>query len=109
MYYCLALAVAMGAIAQFRVMGGSIGLAIATAIQHSYIRSHLRQFLTGNVVETLLQSASAISTLPTGAQDLVRETYGVSYNLQMKFLAGTAGAQLLTSLTMWQQNPIVTA
>ncbi|KAJ5390077.1 MFS general substrate transporter [Penicillium cataractarum] len=100
-------AVAMGAIAQFRVMGGSIGLAIATAIQHSYIRSHLRQFLAGNVVEALLQSASAISTLPTGTQDLVRGTYAVSYNMQMKFLACTAGAQLLTSLMMWQQNPIV--
>lgn len=107
--YSLVLAIAMGAIAQFRVMGGSIGLAIATAIQHSYIRSHLRQFLAGYVVEDLLQSASAISTLPTSAQDMARGTYAASYNMQMQFLAGTAGAQLLTSVMMWQKNPIVAA
>lgn len=107
--YSLALAVAMGAIAQFRVMGGSIDLAIATAVQHSYIRSNLRQFLTGNVVEALLQSASAISTFTTGVQDMARGTYAASYNMQMKFLAGTAGAQLLPSLMMWQKNPIVAA
>ncbi|KAJ5626428.1 MFS general substrate transporter [Penicillium herquei] len=100
-------AVAMGAIAQFRIMGGAIGLAIATAIQHSYLRSHLSQSLTSGVIETILQSTSAIATLPTDSQTLVRETYAASYNMQMKFLAGMAGAQVITAITMWKKNPIV--
>ncbi|KAJ6007267.1 MFS general substrate transporter [Penicillium herquei] len=100
-------AVAMGAIAQFRIMGGAIGLAIATAIQHSYLRSHLSQFLTSDVIESILQSTSAISTLPTDTQSLVRETYAASYNTQMKFLAGMSGAQVITSIMMWKKNPIV--
>lgn len=102
-------AVAMGAIAQFRILGGCIGLAIVTAIQHSYLRSHLTQSLAGNTVEALLQSASAITTLPTATQDSVREVYAASYNLQLQVLAGLAGAQLLTCLVMWQKNPIKAA
>ncbi|KAJ5578744.1 MFS general substrate transporter [Penicillium hispanicum] len=102
-------AVAMGAIAQFRTMGGSIGLAIVTAIQHSYLRSNLRHFLGGDMVEALLQSTSTLAKLPIGTQDLVRETYAASYNLQMKILAAMAGVQLLTSMMMWRKDPIVAA
>jgi hypothetical protein len=102
-------AVAMGAIAQFRILGGCIGLAIITAVQHSYLRSHLADFLSGDVVEALLQSSSVISTLPADTQDAVRETYAGSYNLQIQVLAGLAGAQLLTCLMMWQKNPIKAA
>ncbi|KAJ5683637.1 MFS general substrate transporter [Penicillium macrosclerotiorum] len=66
-------AVAMGAIAQFRILGGSIGLAIVTAVQHGYLRSHLRQSLegAGDLVEAVLQSTSAIATLPSDTQDLL--------------------------------------
>jgi hypothetical protein len=78
-----------------------IGLAFVTASQHSYLRSHLTQFLAGNTVEVLLQSASAITTLSTSTQDSVREVYATSYNLQLQVLAGLAGAQLLTCLMMW--------
>ncbi|KAJ5622005.1 MFS general substrate transporter [Penicillium herquei] len=99
-------AVAMGAVAQFRILGGSIGLAIATAIQHSYLRTHLSEFLTGSVVEAVLDSTAVIASLPSDTQAHVRETYGDSYNLQMNVLAGMAGAQLLTSFLMWQKNPI---
>ncbi|KAJ5716723.1 MFS general substrate transporter [Penicillium malachiteum] len=98
---------AMGAIAQFRIMGGAIGLAIATAIQHSYLRSHLSDCLTSGVIETILQSTSAIATLPTDSQTLVRATYAASYNMQMKFLAGMAGAQVITGITMWKRDPII--
>lgn len=96
----------MGAIAQFRILGGCIGLAIVTAIQHSYLRSHLTQFLASSTVEALLQSSSAIATFPASSQELVRDTYGASYNLQFQVLARLAGAQLLTCLLMWQKNPI---
>lgn len=99
-------AVAMGAIAQFRVLGGSIGLAIVTAIQHSYLRSHLTKFLAGNLVEAVLDSSTAIAGLTGETQVRVRETYGDSYNLQMNVLAGLAGAQLLSTLLMIQKDPI---
>ncbi|KAJ5712783.1 MFS general substrate transporter [Penicillium malachiteum] len=99
-------AVAMGAVAQFRIFGGSIGLAIVTAIQHSYLRTHLSNFLTGSVVEAVLDSTSVIASLPSETQVHVRETYGDSYNLQMNVLAGMAGSQLLTSFLMCQKKLI---
>ncbi|KAJ5713108.1 MFS general substrate transporter [Penicillium malachiteum] len=99
-------AVAMGAIAQFRILGGSIGLAIVTAIEHSYLRGHLSKFLTGSVVKAVLDSTAVIASLPSDTQAHVRGTYGGSYNLQMNVLAGMAGIQLLTSFLMWQNNLI---
>lgn len=96
----------MGAIAQFRMLGGSIGLAIVTAIQHSYLRSHLSNFLTAGRLEAVLGSTAVIATLPSDTQAHVRETYGDSYNLQMNVLAAMGGIQLLSTFLMWQKNPI---
>ncbi|RAH86595.1 MFS general substrate transporter, partial [Aspergillus japonicus CBS 114.51] len=100
-------AVAMGAIAQLRVMGGCIGLAIITTIHNSYLRSHLTQSLGADVTEKVLQSTGVIATLPGGTQDLIRGTYAASYDLQMKVLAGLAGGQVLATMAMWQRNPII--
>lgn len=101
------LAVAMGAIAQFRAMGGCIGLAIVTATHNSYLRAHLHQFLGSDVVEALLQSTEVIATLPSSTQEKVRGIEAASYNLQMKVLAGFGGGQLLATILMWQRDPIV--
>ncbi|PYI00240.1 MFS general substrate transporter [Aspergillus sclerotiicarbonarius CBS 121057] len=100
-------AVAMGAIAQFRVMGGCIGLAIVTTIHNSYLRSHLTPFLGADLTGAVLQSTGVIATLPSGTQDLIRGTYAASYDLQLKVLAGLAGGQVLATMAMWQRKPIV--
>lgn len=97
----------MGAIAQFRVMGGSIGLAIITAIHNSYLRSHLTRFLGHDGTEAVLRSTGVITTLPSRTQELIRGIYADSHALQMNVLAGLAGGQVLTAMAMWQRNPIV--
>jgi hypothetical protein len=104
---CVTLAVAMGAIAQMRTMGGCIGLAIVTAVHNSYLRSHLGQFLGSSTVEALLKSTQAISTLAVSTQAMVRGVEAASYNLQMKILAGFAGGQLLATIMMWQKDQII--
>ncbi|KAL4936753.1 hypothetical protein BDV06DRAFT_216420 [Aspergillus oleicola] len=100
-------AVAMGAVAQFRVMGGCMGIAIATAVANEYLQSNLSLFLGAGEVNAILRSAEMLSTLPLADQSLVRGVYSASYNLQMKILAGFAGGQVLTSLLMWQKSQLV--
>ncbi|CAK39059.1 uncharacterized protein An04g10000 [Aspergillus niger] len=100
-------AVAMGAITQFRVMGGCIGISVLTAVANGYLQSHLQQWLTPTEMQLVLHSAESLSTLPASAQSLVRGTFSASYNLQMKILAGFAGGQVLASVLMWQREQII--
>ncbi|KAL3434227.1 hypothetical protein BDV09DRAFT_196024 [Aspergillus tetrazonus] len=62
-------AVAMGAVAQIRVMGGCIGIAIATAVADGYLQSHLQQVLRLEELPAVLQSAAELSALSVGALD----------------------------------------
>ncbi|GKZ24445.1 hypothetical protein AbraIFM66951_010463 [Aspergillus brasiliensis] len=100
-------AVAMGAITQFRVMGGCIGISVLTAVANGYLQSHLQRWLTPTEMQLVLHSAQSLSHLPASAQSLVRGTFSASYNLQMKILAGFAGGQVLASVLMWQREQII--
>ena len=96
----------MGSVAQFRVMGGVIGLAIVTAASNSLVGSKLRDILPSAQVEELLRSAATISSISEGTQVKVRMVFAEGYGLQMKILAGLAAAQIPSSLLMWQKEQI---
>ncbi|KAL8724486.1 MAG: hypothetical protein Q9166_007920 [cf. Caloplaca sp. 2 TL-2023] len=100
-------AVALGTIAQFRVMGGAIGLAIVTSVLNSYVGSGLLAMLTPEQVKILLQTTSAITSLPVDVQDGVQQVFAKGYNIQFKILACFAAAQIPSSLIMWKKKQIV--
>ncbi|GKZ67456.1 hypothetical protein AnigIFM50267_001846 [Aspergillus niger] len=60
---------------QLRMLGGALGIAAATAILHSYTRSHLASFLPANEVDALAISSQIIDTLTPEMQVRVREIY----------------------------------
>ncbi|KAL8786452.1 MAG: hypothetical protein Q9213_002768 [Squamulea squamosa] len=100
-------AVAMSSVAQFRVMGGVIGLAIVTAALNGLVRSKLQNLLSPQQIEELLRSAGAVSSMPGPIRDEVRMIFAEGYNVQMKILSGLAAAQIPASLLMWQKKQIV--
>lgn len=100
-------AVAMGTIAQFRVMGGVIFLAIVTTVFNSHVRSHLGEYVTPDQINTILQSVQTISTYPPETQDAIRAIFSEGYRLQMYILVGCAGAQVLVAFLMWRKKQIV--
>lgn len=97
----ISLAVAMGSVVQFRIMGGAVGLAIVTSVLNSYIKSHLSASVTPQQLGSILQSANAINMLDSTMQSTVRAIFGHGYNLQMKVMIGFAAAQIPASLLMW--------
>lgn len=97
----------MSSVAQFRVMGGVIGLAIVTAALNGLVRSKLRGILSYAQIEELLRSAAAIASTSAADRDQIRSAFAEGYNLQMKILAGLAAAQIPSSLVMWQKKQIV--
>ncbi|KAF5671689.1 major facilitator superfamily transporter [Fusarium heterosporum] len=58
------LAVTMGAVTQVRVLGGTIGLAICSALLINHINTEASEYLTREQVEQILLSPKSIGSLP---------------------------------------------
>ena len=94
----------MGAISQFRIMGGAVGLAIATNVLNSYVKSNLPGGITPEQGNSILRSIEAIGVLSPAAQVTVRAMFGHGYNLQMKVMIGFGVAQIPVSLMIWGKH-----
>lgn len=101
-------AVAMGSVAQYRILGSAIGLAIVTAAFNGLVRDHLDGFLPSSEVDNLLTSPGNISAYSDAMQGTIRDAFGDGYNLQLKILAGLAALQIPAALMIWKRNQIVT-
>ena len=95
----------MGAVTQFRILGGAIGLAIATNVLNSSVRPALASILNQGQLGAILQSTAAIDVLSPALQEQVRSAFARGYNLQFKALIGLICAEFPATLLMWEKNP----
>lgn len=100
-------AVGNGAMNQFRILGGSLGLSIVTCATSPSLRTQLLEVLTPEQTARVLDRTDQILTLPLATQGLVRERFGNMYNMQMIILIGIAAAQLIVTVLQWQRKAIV--
>lgn len=100
------IAVAGGALLQFRIFGGALGLAIASNVLNNHLKSALAGVVSAEELSNLLQSTAAIRLLPADVQAQVLTAFSGGYNLQMKIMAGFSGAQLLTVGALWRKKQI---
>ncbi|TGO32417.1 hypothetical protein BHYA_0319g00010 [Botrytis hyacinthi] len=100
-------AVAVSSITQFRILGGVLGIAIATAAYKSNIISNLDKILTKEQRSLILESTSMINTFDSKVQTQIRGVFAEGYNLQFRILVAFAAAQIPSSLLMWQEKQIV--
>lgn len=96
----------MGAASQFRQMGGSIGIAIVTAVFNSYVTSPLSN-LTGTSDLTAVEGLGQyLGDLQASTQNEVRLILGQGYNRQMLVLCGLAAAQIPAGFLLWRRDQI---
>ncbi|RDL41063.1 MFS multidrug transporter-like protein [Venustampulla echinocandica] len=95
--------VAQGIIAQVRVLGGSIGIAAATAIQSVTQRRDLSGIITEQQLASLQDSAKNMTPEQLFA---VRKAYSDSFSLSLKVCAALAGAGALATFMTWQRRPV---
>jgi hypothetical protein len=96
----------MGSVAQFRVMGGAIGLAILTTAFNGFVRGRLSNTLTTEQLSQLLRYPESMSVLPSSAREAARLIFAEGYKLQIQILAGLAAGQIPASFLMWQKKQI---
>jgi hypothetical protein len=98
------LAVAQGALAQARVLGGCIGIAGCMAIFNSQVNRSLSQYLSSDEISTLRRSPTASLTLSPDQQVLVRGTYADAFTADMKIMIYICSALCLASCFTWQKR-----
>jgi hypothetical protein len=105
-YLIRPLAVANGAINQFRILGGSVGLSIVVCASSSRLRRDLLSVLTPSEVAMVLNRTDEIQYLPEDTQRQVRIFFGQSYQLQMLIVVGIAAANIPATFLLWKKNQV---
>ncbi|KAH6855892.1 major facilitator superfamily transporter [Chaetomium sp. MPI-CAGE-AT-0009] len=95
--------VTMGAATQIRVLGGTIGLAICSALLSNHVTSETSKLLSPGQQVALLASSQSIRGLPLDVQIQVKQVYAMGYNQQMRVMLYFCIASLvsLTLLAEW--------
>ncbi len=98
--------IGLGTGLQLRMLGGALGVAIATSILNAHLKSRLGDVLDGSQLDMVLDSAQSVGLLPGEVQVQVRRVFGEAYNLQMKAIGGFSAAQVLPVLLMWKRKQV---
>ncbi|KAI0150189.1 major facilitator superfamily domain-containing protein [Xylariaceae sp. FL1272] len=97
-------AVGMGSGAQFRSMGSTVVLAIATSVFNTYARPKLQELVGASSVDDL--TSSTLASLPTAVYQEVRHVLSEGYNRQFLVLTVSAALQVPASLLMWKRKQL---
>ncbi|MCJ1358859.1 MAG: hypothetical protein MMC33_008859 [Icmadophila ericetorum] len=96
--------VAMGAVTQFRALGGVVGLSIGANVLNSHVKSSLAHLLSPEQLGGILESTEIIAKLPESLQFMIRKTFADGYNLQMKATIAFSATQILMLALMWEKK-----
>ena len=90
---------------QARILGGNIGLALATIILNSHLTSDLAGILSPQQISNLQGSLNAIETFTPSEVAAVTVSFANAFKSQSQGCTGAAAACLVVSLFAWQRNP----
>ncbi|KAF5620627.1 major facilitator superfamily transporter [Fusarium tjaetaba] len=99
------LAVTMGSVTQIRVLGGTIGLAVCSALLINHIKREAVKFLTAEQVAQILLSSENIGMLSPETQSRTRVLYADAYSEQMRVMLYFSIASLLSLVLLVERQP----
>lgn len=98
------LAVSMGAVTQFRTLGGTIGLAVGATILNNHLASSLPNHLTPSEMQSISDSVQFMDSLPAPTRTAVRSVFSEGYNKQLRTMLYFSVAVLVSLTLMWDRN-----
>ena len=90
---------------QSRILGGSIGLSMATIVLNHKLSTGLAGTLDAARIKQLEQSLNTISSLSPANQALVAKLYADSFNEQMRVCTYLSIFALLAAIATYQRDP----
>ncbi|KAF2438547.1 MFS multidrug transporter-like protein [Karstenula rhodostoma CBS 690.94] len=100
------LSVGTAAMSQFRVLGGLVGIAIATSLSTPYLRSNISRIAPPSSAALILEKTANIHLLPTELRVEVEKVFAESFGLQIKLVIGFAAAQIPATALMWTRQVV---
>lgn len=97
--------VIIGAVTQFRVLGGTIGLAISTVVLNSFVKNALKTQLSDEEISGISQSLSEIGKLSAEQQLFVRRTFAEGYQRQTRVMLAFSAVTLVSCFMMVERKP----
>ncbi|KAI1775503.1 hypothetical protein F4818DRAFT_51465 [Hypoxylon cercidicola] len=97
-------AVAMGAITQIRVLGGTIGLAISSTVLNNHLASNLPFLLNPSDIRQISNSVQYVNTLPDVTRDAVRQVFADGFNAQLRVMMYFSVVVFVLSLILWERR-----
>ena len=91
---------------QARILGGSIGLAVATVVFNHNLVNSLGNSLEPSTLRDLQQTLHVIVNLTMSEQAEVVEVYSISFNQSMRICTYVAAFCVLAAIATWQRNPV---
>ena len=92
--------------AQFRMLGSSVGVAITSSVLNNYLKHHLASFLDPDQITKLLQTSQTIKSYTPAVQEQIRHVFVHGYNIQFRILVGVAAVNLMSCAMMWRRKNI---
>jgi hypothetical protein len=99
------LAVAQGTIAQARVLGGAVGIAVCSVIFNTQVTNRLAGVLDLADMRALQQSPIISAWLSPEQQELVREVYASAFTDDIKVMICVAAISLASSFVTYELDP----
>ncbi|KAI1823703.1 putative MFS multidrug transporter [Xylaria intraflava] len=99
------LAVAQGIVAQARVLGGSIGIAICSIIFNARVTHDLTNLMDKDDLNALHHSPTIASWLPPQLQLEVKTVYAKAFTDDIKLMIGIAAIGIISSCFTYQSQP----
>jgi hypothetical protein len=96
----------MGALTQIRVLGGTVSLAVCSAVLSNYLREHLAGVITPAEFGAIAETFGAIEKLGPERVAKVRLAFAEGYRRQFQILTGFSGAALLAALFLISRHPV---
>ncbi|ETS77655.1 hypothetical protein PFICI_09717 [Pestalotiopsis fici W106-1] len=99
------LAVAQGALAQARVLGGAIGIAICMIIVNTTLQNELGDMLGPRDMSALQHNARTAQFFPPDILEKIKSVYAEAFSVDIKMMMGLSVFGLATSLCAFERNP----
>jgi hypothetical protein len=96
---------AQGLMSQGRLLGGNLGLAIATIVLNQQLVSDLSGVVPPDEIDNLRHSLLAISSLTAQQAEVVRQAFADSFKTQLVINMGFTAAALVLAMCTWERHP----
>ncbi|KAL6233128.1 hypothetical protein BDW75DRAFT_252196 [Aspergillus navahoensis] len=94
---------ALGSVTQLRVLGGAVGLSVATNLLNNTVQDRLQGQVGPDVLHNIMKNVSSMAMLSESTQTLVKEAFASGYQRQLLMLLGFCAAEILTLGIMWER------